>query len=408
MIERDVEGSAYGRQSGSFDKELTEVGAGTPCGELMRRYWHPIAVSAKVAMRPQKVTLLGEELILFRDGYGRPGLLTPRCAHRGASLYYGKVEEGGIRCCYHGWSFDVRGRCLDQPCEPVDSTYRERIRQPWYPVEDLYGLVFAYMGPPEKKPELPRWDVFEDLAPGETIYAHGPTGFGVGADDTIDTIPWNWLQDWENYMDPFHVPILHARHSAIQYVPEAANLPAVTFDRAELGMKYTAHRKTNDGRVVERVTLALLPNVKVVPDQRLDVTGPTTFLGWLVPVDDRRHRIFHAMRVPAGVDGAALFDSVARPRAMGNDVTWSDMSEAEHQQFPSDWEAQSSLGAITLHDQEHLATSDRGIIMLRRLLRDQIKLVQNGGDPIGVTFDPSQAVKKVESGNFFRPAEALA
>lgn len=407
MIELDVEGGAYGRLPGSHDNELTEVGPGTPCGEFMRRYWHPIAVSANVVNRPQRVRVLGEDVILFRDGNGRPGLLTPHCAHRGASLYYGKVEEGGIRCCYHGWSFDVQGRCLDQPCEPGGGTHRDRVRQPWYPVEDRYGLVFAYLGPSQQRPALPRWDVFENLGPGETMYAHGPTGFGVGADDTIETIPWNWLQDWENYMDPFHVPILHTRHSAVQYVPEAANLPRVTFDRTELGVKYTAHRAVGDGRTVERVTLALFPNVKVVPDQRLDVTGPTTFLGWLVPVDDRSHAIFHAMRVPKGIDGREYFDTIARPRAMGNDVMWSDMSEAEHQAFPSDWEAQSSLGPITLHDQEHLASSDRGIVMLRRLLRQQIKLVQDGGTPIGLTFDEN-AVNTIESGNYLLEASRPA
>ena len=219
------DGAAYGRPTHHHDAELTEVAAGTPCGEFMRRYWHPIALSADVVARPQKVRILGEDLILFRDGKGRPGLLTPRCAHRGTSLYYGKVDENGIRCCYHGWQFDVEGRCLDQPCEPEGGLRKDRIRQPWYPVEDRYGLVFAYMGPPDKKPLLPRWEVFEDLAPGESIYVHGYTGYGVGADDTIRIVPINWLQNYENIMDPFHVPMLHTRHSAVQYTPEAGRLP---------------------------------------------------------------------------------------------------------------------------------------------------------------------------------------
>src|SRR5262245_15614700 len=127
MGKTNSDGSAYGRPKPSYDAELTEVGSGTPCGEFMRRYWQPVAVSANVSMKPQYVRILGEDLILFRDGRGRPGLLTPRCAHRGSSLFYGKVDENGIRCCYHGWQFDVEGRCLDQPCEPDNGkTHRDR------------------------------------------------------------------------------------------------------------------------------------------------------------------------------------------------------------------------------------------------------------------------------------------
>src|SRR3954453_17616544 len=152
--QQDKEGSAYGRRllSNDQERELLAVGPGTPGGEYLRRYWHPIELSADVTTRPKQVRLLGEDLILFRDGKGRPGLLTPNCAHRGTSLYYGKVDEDGIRCCYHGWQFDIEGRCIDQPCEPDGGVHRSRIRQPWYPLEERYGLVFAYMGPPSKKP----------------------------------------------------------------------------------------------------------------------------------------------------------------------------------------------------------------------------------------------------------------
>lgn len=400
---RHSDGSAYGQPSHHHDAELTEVGPGTPCGEFMRRYWHPIALSAKVHARPQKVRILGEDLILFRDGKGRCGLLTPRCAHRGTSLYYGKVDENGIRCCYHGWQFDVEGRCIDQPCEPEGGLRKDRIRQPWYPVEERYGLVFAYMGPPAKKPVLSRWEVFENLARGETIYVHGYTGYGVGADDTITIVPINWLQNYENIMDPFHVPMLHTRHSAIQYTPEAGRLPQVSFEHTELGMNYIAHRQTGDGASVERVTSTLMPNVVLVPDQQLNVSGPTRYIRWLVPVDDTNHALFHALVVPPGVDGAALFLKVSRPKPMGTDKLWSEMTEDEHQQFPTDWEAMVSQGPITLHSGEHLAMSDKGVAMLRRLLRQQIKLVQEGGDPIGVTFDPA-VVNKVNSGNYFRAA----
>ena len=364
----------------------------------------PVALSTDVTTRPQNVRILGEDLVLFRDGKGRPGLLTPRCAHRGTSLYYGKVDDNGIRCCYHGWQYDVEGHCIDQPCEPEGGLRKDRIRQPWYPLQDRYGLVFAYMGPPSKKPVLPRWEVFEDLAPGESIYVHGYTGFGVGADDTIKVVPINWLQNYENIMDPFHVPILHTRHSAVQYTPEAGNLPQVSYEHTELGMNYVAQRKTRDGGIVERVTSTLMPNVVLVPDQQLDVTGPTKYIRWLVPVDDENHALIHAIRIPPGVDGRAHFLKVSRPLPLGTPKMWSEMTEDEHQRFPTDWEAMVSQGRITLHSEEHLAMSDKGVAMLRRLIKQQIKIVQDGGDPIGVGFDPT-ALYKVISGNYFRAPE---
>jgi hypothetical protein len=205
-------------------------------------------------------------------------------------------------------------------------------------------------------------------------------------------------------MDPFHVPILHTRHSAVQYTPEAGNLPQVRFEHTELGVNYIAYRQTGDGASVERVTSTLMPNVVLVPDQQLNVSGPTRYIRWLVPVDDTSHCLFHAIRIPPAVDGAALFLKVSRPRPMGTAKMWSEMTEDEHQRFPTDWEAMVSQGPITLHSEEHLASSDRGVSQLRRLIRQQIKIVQDGGDPIGVAFEEAKAVNKVNSCNYFRPA----
>ena len=148
-------GTAYEFTPGLPRLELTQVGRGTPYGEVLRRYWQPIALSSDASTTPHHVRVLGEDLILFRTGRGRPGLLYPRCAHRGASLFYGGVERDGIRCCYHGWVYDTEGRCLEQPCEPENGLHRDRIRQPWYPVHERYGLVWAYLGPPDRKPLLP-------------------------------------------------------------------------------------------------------------------------------------------------------------------------------------------------------------------------------------------------------------
>jgi nitrite reductase/ring-hydroxylating ferredoxin subunit len=386
------EGTAYGRAQQHHDAEITEVAAGTPCGEFMRRYWHPVALASSLGPRPQNVRILGEDLILFRDRKGRPGLLYPRCAHRGTTLYYGRIEDEGIRCCYHGWLFDVEGRCLDQPCEPEGGRQKGKVRQPWYPVEERYGLVFAYLGPPEKKPVLPRWDCLESLAPGERIVADGAST-GGGGDDTVEIIPTNWLNDWENVMDPFHVPILHTSFSGVQFVPEMGVMPEVTWEHADFGMRYTAYRKLEDGREMDRVTQVLFPHVRIVPDVRL-LPGKAARIGWVVPVDDTHYRLFHAGRIAA--------DQVPRSPRHYDGRKWSELSEDEHQRFPGDWEAQVGQGAVSLHSEEHLTSTDKGVAMLRRLLRRQIKAVEGGGDPLGVAFEQSAALVTVQAGNFYR------
>ena len=169
--------SGYGRPRPSHRAALTEVGPGTPMGELFRRYWHPVGLGAELGEQPLPVRVLREDLVLFRDGRGRPGLLDAHCCHRGTSLEYGRVEGGGVRCCYHGWLFDVDGRCLDMPCEPVASTYKDKVRQPWYPCRDYAGLVFAYMGPLARMPVFPRYDIVED---GEGVIVPDGTSYGLG------------------------------------------------------------------------------------------------------------------------------------------------------------------------------------------------------------------------------------
>jgi hypothetical protein len=169
-------------------------------------------------------------------------------------------------------------------------------------------------------------------------------------------------------------------------------------------MNYIASRQDGDGSSVERVTSTLLPNVVLVPDQQLNVSGPTKYIRWLVPVDDTNHCLFHAIRIPPSLDGAELFRKVSRPMPMGTSKMWSEMNEDEHQRFPTDWEAMCSQGPITLHSEEHLASSDRGVSLLRRLLKQQIKIVMEGGDPLGVAFTPEDAVNKVTSGNYIRAA----
>ncbi len=231
LIDRTVNtGIAYGRAPATYIRELTEVGRGTPMGELLRRYWHPAGLISDATTTPKAIRVLGEDLVLFRDGGGRPGLVHARCVHRGTTLYYGKVEERGIRCCYHGWLFDVEGRCLDQPCEPEHGKARHAVRQPWYPMQERYGLIFAYLGPPERRPVLPRYECLDVLEPGEFVEADANS---VGGGGPV-IIPCNWMQHFENLADPFHVPILHGSFSGVQFVEQMGLMPEVSWDNTEL------------------------------------------------------------------------------------------------------------------------------------------------------------------------------
>ncbi|MBC8055740.1 MAG: Rieske 2Fe-2S domain-containing protein, partial [Rhizobiales bacterium] len=340
------EGTAYGLAPATHDSELTEVGAGTPMGELLRRYWHPIGLAADAGSEPRKVRVLGEELILFRDGNGRPGLVHPRCAHRGASLYYGRIEAEGIRCCYHGWMFDVQGRCLDQPCEPEGGALRHNVRQPWYPVEERYGLVFAYLGPPDRKPLLPSYDVLEELAPGESVEADDSSIGGGGP----SIIPCNWLQHFENVVDSFHVPILHGVFSGHQFVPAMAQMPKVEWTSSKRGVRVESWRDLEGGKRLRRVTEAVLPTLRIVPSPRLGRFGAVESIGWVLPMDDTTFRIYVAGRVSSAGE-------MGRMRSKMNGKFWWELSEAEHRQFPGDYEAQVGQGAIAAHSAEHLRTS---------------------------------------------------
>jgi phenylpropionate dioxygenase-like ring-hydroxylating dioxygenase large terminal subunit len=234
MPSQRKDGSAYHLPAPQYDAGLTRVERATPMGELLRRYWHPVGLASDATGRPKPVRVLGEDLILFRDGDGRAGLLYPRCCHRGTTLYYGKVEQRGIHCCYHGWLFDAEGHCLDMPVEPGNgASFKHKVRQPWYPVEERYGLIFAYLGPPEHKPLLPRFQVLEELADGEFVEADDQ-GIGTGGGSVA---PCNWLQHFENVMDPLHVPILHDGFSGAQFVGAMGIVPDVRLETFALGVR---------------------------------------------------------------------------------------------------------------------------------------------------------------------------
>jgi phenylpropionate dioxygenase-like ring-hydroxylating dioxygenase large terminal subunit len=384
------DGNAYGRPPARHDPVLTEVGAGTPMGELMRRYWHPIGLTADAGTVPRRVQVLGEELILFRDGQGRAGLLTPHCAHRGASLYYGKVEPRGIRCCYHGWLFDVQGRCLEQPCEPEGGARgRDRVRQPWYPVQERYGMVWAYLGPPQREPLLPRYEALETLDEGEFVEADDHS---IGGGGPV-VIPCNWLQHVDNLVDPFHVVVLHASFSGTQFVDAMGLMPQVHWETTPLGVKSVSLRQLPDGRTLHRVSEAAVPTLRVIPSPRIGRYGRVESIGWVLPMDDTHFRIYVAGRVREAGE-------LARMRSRLNGKLWEELTEAEHQAYPGDYEAQVGQRPIASHAEEHLVSSDRGIVLLRRFLRAQVDAVARGEDPAGTVRDPDAPPVRFEAGNY--------
>ncbi|MFD5258276.1 Rieske 2Fe-2S domain-containing protein [Streptomyces bobili] len=400
-------GTGYGRPRPSHDARLTEVGPGTPMGEVLRRYWQPIASSSALTSDvPHRTRILGEDLIVFRDGQGRAGVVFERCAHRGSSLYYGRVEDDGIRCCYHGWKFDVQGHCLEQACEVGGGLRREVARQPWYPVEERYGLVFVYMGPPERKPELPRWDCLEELEEDESYHATWPI---PGAEVVGPVSDFNWLQAYENAVDPVHAAWLHSAHSGFQFdgvgtigFPESffdhrTIAERVSYHRTDYGVKYVQKYQADapegeEGAELEWHVEVQVPNIIALPDY-VQTTPDTRhdLLIWVVPVDDTHQRAFFALR--SADPGRFMRFALGITQ---NGKQQFELTEEEAQRFPGDVEAQRSQGDITLHSEETLAPSDRGVVMLRRMLRTMMDDVEAGRDPQGV-HPVDGEIRRVES-----------
>lgn len=355
-------------------------------GELLRRYWHPIGRVSDASEIPRMVRALGEDLVLFRDKMGRAGLVYPRCVHRGASLFYGRTEDRGIRCCYHGWLFDVEGRCLEQPGNP-NPGIPSSVRQPVYPLQERYGLVFAYMGPPERRPLLPRYNILETLLPGEHIEADD-SSIGSGG-PTI--VPCNWLQHFENVMDPMHVPVLHGSFSGTQFTERMNLMPDVRFEGSTDRVSSVQLRKLPSGHTHRRITEALIPTVRAVANPQSTNDGPCSLLGWVLPLDDTSFRIYSAGRVTS-------HGALKQIRSRFNGKPWSELTETEHQRFPGDYEAQVGQGPITFHSEEHLVSADRGVVLLRSLLKRQVDAVGRGEDPSGLVFEGASDLIELTAG----------
>jgi phenylpropionate dioxygenase-like ring-hydroxylating dioxygenase large terminal subunit len=363
------------------DAELTHVGPDTACGEYMRRFWQPVCYSDDLKDLPLRLRILGEDLVAFRDGTGEAGLLELHCPHRGTSLEFGLVGDKGIRCCYHGWLFGCDGTILETPGEPTDSTLKDKLFHGAYPVKEAFGLVFAYMGPPEEMPAFPTYDSF--VRPGYRV---------VPGQKYI--YPCNYLQILENTMDAIHTSFLHTIVSGAVFTDEFGVLPELEFMETPVGIIYIATRRVGDNiwsRSVENV----LPNLQQVAPvwetgrHEIGFSGPM-MSRWVVPIDDTS-AMYIELRHISETEGIETPDWwVDRGQMLAGQMPPDTYEEAQRR--PQDFEAQVSQRPIAVHGMEHLGTTDRGISMLRRQIRDGIKAVKDGKDPVGLFREGHNAV----------------
>jgi phenylpropionate dioxygenase-like ring-hydroxylating dioxygenase large terminal subunit len=381
---------------------VTRTGPGTPCGKLMRRYWQPAALVAELdgPRRVKPVDLLGERLVVFKDEAGRYGLVDRHCPHRGADLAFGRCEDGGLRCTFHGWLFDVGGRCLDTPAEPADSTLHTRVRQRAYPVAARSGVIWAYLGE-GTPPPFPAFDCF--AAPETHTFAFK----GL----------WecNWLQALEVGIDPAHASFLHRffededrgasygrqfRDTALDSDIPMTRLmreharPSIELEATAYGLAITTTRKLDEDHTHVRVTNQVFPNAITIP-----LSQEMTITQWHVPVDDTNcywYTIFTSFG--AAVDKARMRADRLKTiepveyrslKNRDNDYGFNPHDQDTHTytgmgediNVHDQW-AVEGQGAIHDRTREHLGYSDRAIGAYRRLLFKAIEQVEKGEAPL--------------------------
>ncbi|HEX7053055.1 MAG TPA: aromatic ring-hydroxylating dioxygenase subunit alpha [Burkholderiales bacterium] len=357
--------------TGEPDRYLCQVGRGTPGGEYLRRFWHPVAFVDELKDVPVRIKILGEDLVVFRDGRGEIGVLHLHCAHRRASLEYGIISERGIRCCYHGWVFDTDGTILEIPGDPAADRICKRTSQGAYPVHVLGGLVFAYMGPPEKKPPFPSFERFD--IPGVRLIPGGPRLH----------FPCNWVQIKENSMDPAHTAVLHAIpavRGVDHFAKEFGEFPEFVFARNPVGMMYLAARKVGDN-VWVRSTDFVFPNIHSISSifeggRKPKACNPPFRTIWTTPVDDENSINFTISHM---TDEEPILPEKRRYLELFGQTA--ERPYRERQLIPGDYDAMVGEGPIEVHELEHLCTHDQGVVMFRRMLREAIEAVERGEDP---------------------------
>jgi phthalate 4,5-dioxygenase len=389
--------------SGEENQLLTQTGRGTRAGALLRRYWQPVALSEELPSggAPLAVKILGEELVLFRDDKKRVGLLGIHCSHRGTDLSYGRIEDGGLRCLYHGWLYDIGGRCLQQPGEPGGGEHRDAIRQLAYPCQEAGGTVFTYMGP-GKPPLFPNYDFLKassDHVCVEKIFHE-----------------CNYLQANEGNIDPVHLSFLHRflenreeQYRGVRGADESHyNLvgrtitPTIDIELIDFGVRIYTVRQMGGDQSYLRVSYFILPNLSAFPGQ---TGGEGYSVNWHVPIDDTQHwKYTFIYSSGAPLDKAILArerseltseyrlirntgNRYLQDRESMKTKTYAGMGHGfqAHDAF-----ATSSQGSIQDRTEEHLVSSDKAIIAARKLMERAIRDVQEGRDPAHVVRETSQ------------------
>ena len=366
------------------NERLTRVGAGTPVGALLRRYWYPIAAVPELTRHPTKfVKILGEELVLFKDAQGRLGLIDAYCAHRRANLVYGMPEEDGLRCPYHGWKFDRLGRCLEQPFEETihfGKTSKDQIQLSHYAVEELGGLIFAYLGP-NPAPLVPRWDLLVE----ENVWRE--IGHAVTA--------CNWMQTVENILDPVHVEWLHGvfRNYAAEKTGKTdrrrkrIHHQKIAFNLADYGIikRRLLEGETEDADDWKIGHWLVFPSTQKGPDM----------LRFRVPVDDAHTAQWYYSNHPLNegetqtVEQVPLYDM---PSPVLNRHGQPEFEFLDNEVDPQDNAIFLSQGVVYDRTKERLGETDQGIVLYRHLLDTQAQTVAAGKDPMNVFRDASKNV----------------
>jgi phenylpropionate dioxygenase-like ring-hydroxylating dioxygenase large terminal subunit len=369
--------------------DLCHVSRGTPAGEWFRRYWLVVGTSAELRDVPQAVRVLGEELVLFRGVDKQVGLLDLHCPHRGASLEYGDIEDGGLRCPYHGWLFSVHGQCLEMPAEPKESRFSEKVKHRSYPVQELGGLLFAYLGPDQDAPPpLPQYKALADPAGQRSLEA---TRF----------YDYNWFNFIENGADPVHFSILHRADpndgTWRSWFFNFTDIPRFDAVETTYGMKVISRKPgpSSDIEYVDEKSFAL-PSILQIgdtefthfkrPREALSAGSHNAHFMFVTPNDDDSFRLFTVNHY-TGPD-PEFFEKLAPSRKV----------EAQSERKPYDRRKFSPFrGNVRTEDiacqatqplldqrKEQLATSDKGVILIRKIILSGIRAVQKGDLPKGI------------------------
>ena len=378
---------------------VCRVGPGTPMGQLMREYWVPALLSSELPRPdsdPVRVMLLGEKLIAFRDTNGHVGVIQNHCPHRGASLFFGRNEEAGLRCVYHGWKFSVDGSCVDMPNEPAESDFKSKVKAVAYPCVERNGLIWTYMGERQTPPPLPDLEA-NNLPEGE---------YAV----TAIQRECNYLQGLEGDIDTSHFSFLHfgaaeadsAQPGTFQYYTLSHRAPRYQVVDTEFGCMYSAFRPAEAGHLYHRIGLFLLPFWTMIPTGVLG--NQIIARGW-VPMDDQHTMFFNLTPKARGVQRATAPGMEMHPNTsdwygrfrLVSDITndyridreWQRMKGADYTGIAGihtqDQAVTETMGPIYDRTQEHLGSSDAMVIRTRRRLLDAARtLSANGTTPPGV------------------------